>query len=76
MQTFRNGGHLILTYLIELLDHGGNVRVADWISCDDDAEAIHRAHAMDVVRIGIGYDVWDGSRLVFRHRRGRQPLSP
>lgn len=62
-------------YLIELLDHGGNVRVADWISCEDDASAINRAQAMDVVKIGVGYDVWEGRRLVFRHRRARRPLS-
>ena len=56
-------------YLIKLLDHGGHVRVADWITCSDDAEAIRRAMEMDVVKIGVGYDVLVGDRLVFRHRR-------
>jgi hypothetical protein len=56
-------------YLVKLLDHGGNVRVADWIDCDDDAHAIARATQMDVVKIGIGYDVLLGERLVFCHRR-------
>lgn len=56
-------------YLIELLDHGGNVRVADWIYCEDDAHAISRAKQMDIVAIGIGYDVSQGDRLVFSHRR-------
>ena len=64
------------TYLIELLDHGGNVRVADWISCDDDANAINRAQEMDVVKIGVGYNIWQDRRLVFRHRRGRQSVFP
>jgi hypothetical protein len=70
-----SAGNAIPTYLIRLLDHGGNIRVADWISCENDATAIDRAKAMDVVRIGAGYDVWDGDRLVFRHRRGGLPLS-
>jgi hypothetical protein len=59
-----------------MLDHGGNVFAADWIDCNDDADAINRAQAMDVVKIGIGDDVWDGNRLVFRHRRGFRPLAP
>lgn len=62
------------TYLIQLLDHGSNVRVADWLICDDDAHAINRAKAMDVVKIGVGYDIWDGDRLVFRHRRDSRPF--
>ena len=57
------------TYLVELLDHGGNIRVADWLRCRDDAHAIERAREIDVVKLGIGYDVWDEARLVFRHRR-------
>lgn len=56
-------------YLVKLLDHGGYVRVADWILCENDADAIHRARQMDVVKIGIGYDVMLDNRLVFRHRR-------
>jgi hypothetical protein len=64
----------VSTYLIELLDHDGDVGVAHWISLDDDADAINRAQAMDVVRIGVGYNVWQDRRLVFRHWRQRRPL--
>ena len=63
-------------YLVKLLDHGGNVRVADWINCADDADAIHRAKQMDVVKIGIGYDVMLGNRLVFCHRRQPTQIFP
>jgi len=62
----------VTTYLVEFLDHGKNVRVAEWIICDDDAHAIHRARELDVVKIGLGYDVWQGDRLVYRHRRVTQ----
>lgn len=57
------------TYLIRLYDHGGNVRVADWIMCDDDAQAIARARQMDVWPIGVRYEITQGDRLVFSHSR-------
>lgn len=61
------------TYLVKLLDHGGNVRVADWMICDDDAHAIRRAHEMDALPIGVGYEVWCGDRLVYSHSRAARP---
>ena len=57
------------TYLVEFFDHGKNVRMAEWIICDDDAHAIRRARDLDVVKIGLGYNVWQGDRLVYQHRR-------
>jgi len=63
-------------YLIKLFDHGGNTRVADWVDCADDADAIRRAKQMDVVKIGNGYDVFDGDRLVFSHRRSPWSAKP
>ena len=45
--------------LVKLLDHDGSVRVrvAGWIVCDDDALAIAQTTQMDVLKIGISYDV-------------------
>lgn len=61
------------TYLIRLFDHGGNVRVADWILCEDDAEAIRRAKEMDVWPVGVRYEVTQGDRLVHSHSRRPKP---
>lgn len=64
-------GDNIPTYLIKLLDHGAmSVPPTGLV-----ADAIRRAKAMDVVRIGAGHDFWEGERLAFRHIRGGLPLS-
>lgn len=56
-------------YRIEFLDQGLNVRATDEIECADDAQAIKEAHDVHVPQIGFGFDVWEGVRLSYQHRR-------
>lgn len=56
-------------YRIDFLDHGQNVRATAEIDCADDAEAIEEAHLAHVPSIGFGFDIRQGERLVYQHRR-------
>lgn len=56
-------------YRIEFLDHGQNVRATAEIECADNAQAIKEAHEAHVPSIGFGFDVWQGDRLVYQHKR-------
>jgi hypothetical protein len=45
------------------------VRATAEIECVNDAQAIKEAHGAHVPQIGFGFDVWEGERLVYQHRR-------
>jgi hypothetical protein len=60
-------------YTLNHVDHGGNVWASDEIECDDDASAITAAHREFLHSIGFGFDLMEGERLVYSHRkRGQQ----
>jgi hypothetical protein len=62
-------------YRVHFVDHGGNVHSTYEVEHEADEEAIATARRMDVPFIGAGFDLWEGERLVHRHRNQR-PLSP
>jgi hypothetical protein len=53
---------------IEILDKTETVRGTAKVESTDDAQAIAEVHRADVFPIGIGFDIWDGERLVYRYR--------
>ena len=55
-------------YRIHFVDHGGNVYDTVNSEHDDDRAAIEHAHRINVPSIGAGFEVWEGERLVHRHR--------
>jgi hypothetical protein len=56
-------------YQVLFLDHGDNVRVTHHVELDDDELVIEAAHQMNVLpHLGSGFEVWEGDRLVHRHR--------
>jgi len=56
-------------YDIHFVDHAGNVIDALEVERDTDEAAIEEARRIYVPGIGHGFDVWQGRRLVQRHRR-------
>lgn len=56
-------------YRIHFVDNGGNSFAVHEIECADDAEAVKKARTLDVRFIGMGFDLWDGERLVHQERR-------
>ncbi len=59
----------VVTYCIDFVDHGGNVYARDRVEHDDEPALIDELHRRHEHGIGAGFDVWDGDRLVHRHRR-------
>jgi CheY-like chemotaxis protein len=56
-------------YDVHFVDTAGNVYDALHLECETDETAVDEAHRLDVASIGKGFDIWDGMRLVHRHRR-------
>jgi len=60
----------LMLYRVEFVDHSNNARAVERIDRATDAEATEAAHKMNVTAFFIaGFDVWEGDRLVHRHRR-------
>jgi hypothetical protein len=59
-------------YGVEFVDYGDNVRGVESIERATDADAIEAAHKMNIPRYIAGFDLWEGDRLVRRHRKYRR----
>jgi hypothetical protein len=55
-------------YQVHFVDHGDNVYDTVHAEHDDDEAAIEHAHRLNVPSIGARFEVWEGERLVHRHR--------
>jgi hypothetical protein len=55
-------------YRVHFVDHGGNVYSMRELDHDDDDGAIRAARHLDVPSIGAEFYLWEGERLVHRHR--------
>jgi hypothetical protein len=55
-------------YRVHFFDHGDNVYLTRHIEHADDEAAIDATRRMNAPSIGAGFDVWEGERLVHRHR--------
>ncbi len=55
-------------YQVHFVDHGDNVYATEHVEHASDEEAIKTAHRMNIRSIGGGFEVWEGERLVVRHR--------
>jgi hypothetical protein len=55
-------------YRIEFVDSSGNVSGIEKMERTSDDEAVEAALFIYAPRLGSGFDVWDGDRLVHRHR--------
>jgi hypothetical protein len=62
-------GRLALAlYHVHFFDEGGDVFLTRELEHEDDETAVERARRLYVPRIAAGFDVWEGDRLVHRHR--------
>ena len=55
-------------YRVHFVDRDDNVHDAVHAEHDDDEAAIEHAHRINVPSIGAGFEIWEGERLVHRHR--------
>ena len=60
----------VTIYRVRFVDHAGNSFASQEVDCSDDRAAVTHARAIDRRVVGMGFDVWDGDRLVLRERRG------
>ena len=56
-------------YRVHFVDHSGNVYATEHIEHDDEQAVIDEVHLRHAHGIGAGFDIWDGERLVYRHRK-------
>ena len=68
LDAIAGAARLMALYSVRFVDHGGNVYSTHGIEHDADEDAIEAAHGLDVPFIGAGFDLWEGERLVHRHR--------
>ena len=68
LNAIAGAARLMALYRVHFVDHGGNVYSTHEIEHNADEDAIEVAHGMDVPFIGAGFDLWEGERLVPRHR--------
>ena len=57
---------LMIAYWCKFFDANGHIDGAEKISAADDAAVMTRAREIYDRRIGDGYEIWDGARLVHR----------
>ncbi len=57
------------TYRVHFVDHGDNVYATEYVQRDDEKQLIELLHRRNAHGIGAGFDVWEGDRLVHRHRK-------
>lgn len=58
-----------MTYRVHYVDHGNNVYATEHIEHDDEEVLIADLQRLNAHGVGAGFDVWDGDRLVYRHRK-------
>ena len=57
------------TYRVDFVDHGENVYYTEEVEDEDDKAVMeHMRRSYGSSRIGAGFDIWDGERLVHQHR--------
>ena len=59
------------TYRVHFVDHGDNIYLSQDIERLTDEEAIAAVHRINSAAIGAGFEIWEGDRLVHRHRNLR-----
>ena len=57
------------SYRVDFVGHGDNIIDVLVFEENHDKAAIVHAHRIDLPSIGDGFDVWQGTRLVHKHRR-------
>jgi hypothetical protein len=55
-------------YQVHFVDHADNVYDTVHAEHEHDEAAIEHANRLNVPSIGAGFEVWQGGRLVHRHR--------
>jgi hypothetical protein len=64
-------------YQVHFFDYGSNVYATNDIMQVDDKAAIEAAHRLHVLPgLGLGFDVWEGERLVHQHRHRQREARP
>ena len=58
-----------MVYIVHFVDHGENVYATEFVRHDDEVALIDKLSVLYDHQIGAGFDIWDGDRLVHRHRR-------
>ena len=56
-------------YRIHFVDHGENVYATEHVQHDDERELIETMRRREAHGIGAGFDLYEGDRLVYRHRK-------
>lgn len=57
------------TYRVHFVDRGGKAFAVHEVDCPDDEAAIEKARSLNGRFIGMGFDLWEGDRLVHEERR-------
>ncbi len=57
------------TYRVHFVDHGDNVYATEYVQHDDEKQLIELLRCRHAHGIGAGFDIWDGDKLVHRHRK-------
>lgn len=58
-----------MTYRVHYVDHGNNIYATEHVEHDDEQALIAELRQQNAHGIGAGFDLWDGDRLVYRHRK-------
>lgn len=64
------------TYWCRFFDASGRIYGAEALRCENDADAVAKARVIHSHRIGSGYEICDGERLVVRVTYPRLGASP
>ncbi len=57
------------SYRVHFVDHGNNVYATEHVEHDDEQAIIEILRRRNAHGIGAGFDIWEGDRLVHRHRK-------
>jgi hypothetical protein len=60
---------VLARYRVDFVDHADHVYDVMHFDRDTEEAAIKHAHRLEVPSIGVGFDVWQENRLVYRQRR-------
>jgi hypothetical protein len=56
-------------YQVNFVDHGDNVYASESIEHDDEPALVETLRRRHTHGIGAGFDIWEGDRLIYRHRK-------
>ncbi len=56
-------------YRVHFVDHGENVYATEHVEHDNEEALIEETRRRHTHGIGAGFDIWEGDRLVHRHRK-------